>query len=107
MLFHLKRKGLSISRMTENLLYAKSQGQKCILYFNDGEILEYNYRLSIFQSRISGAGLFRVHRFYLFKLAETTGYADHQAKLSNNQLIPLNDYGYQLVRNFIDNKIHP
>ena len=107
MTFHVKRKGLSISRMTENLLYATSFGQKCVLHFKDGEKLEYNYRLSIFQHRTSGEGLFRVHRFYLLKLSEVIGYAEHQAKLSNNELIPLNEYGYELVRNFIDNKIHP
>lgn len=107
MTFHLKRKGLSISRMTENLLYARSKGQKCVLHFKDGEELEYNYRLNIFQDRTSGSGLFRVHRYYLLKLAEVTGYAEHQAKLSNNELIPLSEYGYELVRNFIDNKIHP
>ena len=107
MIFHLKRKGLSISRMTENLLYAKSFGQKCLLHFKDQEILEYNYRLSIFEHRTSGEGLFRIHRYYLLKLVEVIGYANHQAKLINNELIPLNDYGYELVRNFIDTKIHP
>jgi len=115
MIFHLKRKGLSISRMTENLLYATSRAsaqknshrQKCFLHFADGEILEYNYRLSIFEGKISGEGFFRVHRYYFLKLAICTGYACHLAKLSNNELISLNEYGYELVKNFIDNKIHP
>ena len=104
MTFHIKRKGLSISRMTEKLLYAKSSGQKCLLHFKDGEVLEYNYRLNVFQKKVSAEGFFRVHRYFLLKLCEVIGYAEHQAKLSNNELIPLNDYGYELVKNFVDNK---
>lgn len=113
MTIHLKRKGLSISRFTENLLYATSRchenrkhRQKCFLHFKD-EILEYNYRLNVFEDKTRGVELFRVHRCYLVKLREVIGYADHQAKISNGELIPLNDYGYDLVKNFVDHKIHP
>jgi DNA-binding LytR/AlgR family response regulator len=100
-----KKKGLSISRLAEDVLYVKSCGKKCCIHFKDGEIIEYSYRLNIFQKKFDSLMLFvRVHRYYLIKLDEVIGYAWHQAKLSNNEIIQLNAAGYVRVKKFVDEK---
>jgi hypothetical protein len=102
---HLKRKGLSICRLAEDVLYVRSCGQKCCIHFKNGEIIEYSYRLSVFEKKYDGLMLFkRVHHFYLIKLDEVIGYAYRQAKMSNNELIGLNKKGYAIVKKYIDEK---
>lgn len=102
---HLKKNGVRYTRNASGLRYVKANGQSCTLYFINGEEFSYGYRLKIFLEKIYCLTyLIKVHRSYIININEAVNYSYLEAKLSNGKLLPLNDYGYAVVKEFIDKK---
>ena len=101
----LSHNNIKVVRNSVQLLYAKANDQMCRLYFINGEKLSYSYRLKKLQQLLHCTGLFaRVHRSYLIRLSEVVGHVYLKAKLSNGELIPLNNVGYELVKQELKNR---
>ncbi len=100
-----KKNGVRYKRKASGLLYIEADDQSCTLYFKNGEVFFSGYNLKYYEEKLLCMQAFvRVHRSYLLKLSETVNYTYLTAILSNDKKIELNDYGYAIVKEYIDNK---
>lgn len=104
----LRKNGIRYKRKASGLRYVKADDQSCLLYFINGETFSYGYRLKILLTKIYCLTfLIKVHRSYIININEAANYSYRKSpkvKLSNGTELPLNDYGYEVVKEFVDKK---
>ena len=102
---NLKKGRTRCRRKASGLLYIKANDQSSTLHFKNGEVFQSGYNLKYYEDKLLCMQTFvRVHRSYLIMLAETDDYTYLTAIFPNNVKIPLNNYGYAIVKEFIDKR---
>ena len=101
----LRKGSTRCRRKASGLLYIEANDQSCTLHFKNGENFFSGYNLKHYEEKLLCMQAFvRVHRSFLIKLCETLDYTYLTAVFPSDKKIPLNNYGYAVVKEFVDNK---
>ena len=102
------KNGFPYQREATDVLYAKTRGQNCELYFENGEVEVWGYPLKYFHKKVWDTNLFRrLDRYLLVKISKVVNYKWLKVILCNGNIVALTRMGNDKVKKyFIKHSLH-
>jgi len=89
---------------TAQIKYVIALDKNCLLIMLNGTQHEYPYPMKDFFEKYPHTGLVKVHRSYYLRLSAVIEYSYLLAIISRTEKIPLNQTGYDLVKDYFIQK---